>query len=122
MKKILIVEDNEKNRILVRDILRHFGYETVEAINGEEGIRLTQEHRPDLILMDMQMPIMDGGKAIKALRADSETENTKIIALTSFAMKGDRERVTEMGADDYMSKPINIKKLMKMIERILGEE
>ena len=122
MKKILIVEDNEKNRILVRDILQHFGYETVEAINGEEGIRIAKEQKPVLTLMDMQMPVMDGFKAIKALRADPGTENIKIIAVTSFAMKGDRERVIEIGADDYLPKPLNTRKLMKVIRRILGEE
>jgi two-component system cell cycle response regulator DivK len=122
MKKILIVEDNEKNRILVRDILQHFGYETIEAINGEEGIRMTQEHKPDLILMDMQMPVMDGFKAIKALRADPGTEKIKIIAVTSFSMKGDREKAIEAGADDYLSKPINTRNLIKVVRRILGEE
>lgn len=121
-KKILVVEDNEKNRILVRDILQHFGYETVEAINGEEGIRMTKKHRPDLILMDIQMPIMDGFKAIEALRGDPGTANIKIIALTSFAMKGDREKAIEAGADDYLSKPINTRNLIKVLRKILGEE
>ena len=122
MRKILIVEDNEKNRILIRDILQHFGYETIEAENGEEGIRMAKEHRPDLILMDMQMPVMDGFKAIKALRADPGTEKIKIIAITSFSMKGDREKAIEAGADDYLSKPIDTRNLIKVVRRILGEE
>jgi len=122
MKKILIVEDNEKNRILVRDILQHFGYEVIEAENGEEGIRIAKEQKPVLTLMDMQMPVMDGFKAIKVLRADPGTENMKIIAVTSFAMKGDRERVIEIGADDYLPKPLNTRKLRKVIKGILGEE
>jgi len=122
MRKILIVEDNEKNRILIRDILQHFGYEVIEAENGEEGIRIAKEQKPVLTLMDMQMPVMDGFKAIKALRADPGTENIKIIAVTSFAMKGDRERVIEIGADDYLPKPLNTRKLMKVIKGILGEE
>ena len=122
MKKILIVEDNEENRILIRDILQHFGYEAIEAKNGEEGIRIAKEHKPVLTLMDIQMPVLDGLSAIKALRADPETKNMKIIALTSFSMKGDREKAIEAGADEYMSKPINTRKLMKVIERILGEE
>jgi CheY-like chemotaxis protein len=120
--KILIVEDNEKNRILVRDILQHFGYETIEAENGEEGIRMTKEHEPDLILMDMQMPVMDGFQAIKALRADPETKQVRIIAVTSYAMKGDRERTIEAGADDYLSKPLNTRKLMSLIKKNLAEE
>ncbi len=122
MRKILIVEDNEKNRILVRDILQHFGYETIEAENGEEGIRMTKEHRPDLILMDMQMPVMNGFEAIKELRADPGTKQVRIIAVTSYAMKGDRERAIQVGAGDYLSKPINTKKLMVMVRKNLGEE
>jgi two-component system cell cycle response regulator DivK len=122
MKKILIVEENEKNRILVRDILQHFGYETIEAKNGEEGIRMTQELRPDLVLMDVQMPVMDGFEAIKALRADRGKEKINIIAVTSFAMKGDREKAIEAGADDYLSKPINTRNLIEVVRRILGEE
>ena len=122
MKKILIIEDNEKNRMLIRDILQRFGYETVEAINGEEGIRMAKENKPDLILMDMQMPVMDGFKAIEVLRTDPGTENIKIIAVTAFAMKGDREKIIEVGADDYLSKPFDIRELMIVIKRILGEE
>ena len=121
-KKILIVEDNEKNRLLFRDILQRFGYETVEAINGREGIRMTKEHKPDLIPMDMQMPVMDGFKAIEMLRADPGTRNIKILVVSAFAMKGDRERIIEVGADDYLSKPLDIRKLMIAIKRILGEE
>ena len=121
-KKILIVEDNEVNRVLMKDLLAYHGYEIIEAANGAEGIEEAKEYRPDLILMDMQMPIMDGIQAITHLKADPETRDLKIIGITSFAMKGDRERILQAGCDEYVAKPINTRELPKLVKRLLGEE
>ncbi|MDO8281200.1 MAG: response regulator [Thermodesulfovibrionia bacterium] len=121
-KKILIVEDNEQNRRLMRDILKYYGYEIIEAENGDEGIKMTKIHKPDLILMDMQMPVMDGFAATQILKKDAETKNIKIIAVTSFAMVGDKERIMGAGADDYIAKPIDTRQLPKIVEKILNDK
>ena len=118
--KILIVEDNPMNRRLIGDILKYYGYEILEAENGEEGIRMAKEQITDLIIMDLQMPIRNGYDAIRILKNDPETKHIKIIAITSFAMAGDREKALETGADDYISKPINTRELPKVVERLLG--
>ena len=120
-KKILIVEDNEKNRTLVKDVLVYHGYEIIEACDGKEGIKMAKEHKPDLILMDIQMPVMDGITAGRILKNDLETKDIKIIALTSFAMKGDKEKILKGGFDDYIAKPIDTRKLSGYIERLLGK-
>jgi CheY-like chemotaxis protein len=119
-KKVLIVEDNEQNRILMRMILRHLQCELLEAVNGEEGIRLAKEQKPDLIYMDIQMPLMDGLTATKILKGDPKTKDIKIIIVTSYAMKGDRERALEVGADGYITKPINISEIEEITKRFLG--
>lgn len=119
-KKILIVEDNEKNRVLVRDILSFHGYSVLEAADGTEGLEIAVEHKPDLILMDIQMPVMDGLTAIKALRDISETREIKVIALTSFAMKGDKEKIMGAGFDGYITKPINTRQLPEIVKKSLG--
>jgi CheY-like chemotaxis protein len=119
-KKILIVEDILMNRRLIGDILKYYGYEILEAENGEEGIRMAKEQIPDLIIMDLQMPVKNGYDAIKILKNDPKTKNIKILAVTSFAMAGDREKALEIGADDYISKPINTRELPKVVERLLG--
>jgi len=90
-QKILVIEDNDKNRLLIRDILRYYGYEVLEATDGEEGIKMAKEHKPALIFMDMQMPVMNGFNAINILKGDAETKDIKIIAVTSFAMKEEKE-------------------------------
>ncbi len=118
-EKILIVEDNDKNRLLIVDVLKYHGYEVIEAKNGEEGIRMANDRKPDLILMDLHMPVMDGFKAIKILKKDPVTRDIKIIAVTSFAMAGDKEKVLTAGADDYMPKPIDTRKLPKIVKRVL---
>ncbi|MCK9420603.1 MAG: response regulator [Nitrospirae bacterium] len=118
--KILIVEDNEKNRQLIVFILKHYGYEIIEAVNGEEGVRLAKEHKPDLVIMDIQMPVMDGLTAIKLLKEDKDTRDITIIAATSFAMKGDREKIIFSGADDYISKPIDTRALPELLKKYLG--
>ncbi len=117
--KILIVEDNEKNRTLVKDVLEYHGYEVIEAGNGKEGIKMAKELKPDLILMDIQMPVMSGYDAIKILKNNPETKDIKIIALTSFAMKGDKEKIMEEGFDDYIAKPIDIRRLPELVKKAL---
>ncbi len=120
-KKILIIEDIPMNRRLIRDILTYHGYEVIEAGNGEEGIKMAKEHQPDLILMDIQMPVMNGYEATKALKNDPDTKHIKIVAVTSFAMLGDREKILEAGADDYIAKPINTRELPEKVKKLLRE-
>ena len=120
-KKILVVEDNAKNRILLKDLLNYYGYDVIEAVNGDDGVRMATEHNPDLILMDIQMPVMDGLTALNALKATKGTGNMKIVALTSFAMKGDRETLIQSGFDGYMSKPVDTRELPEVIRKLLQE-
>jgi two-component system cell cycle response regulator DivK len=115
-KKILIVEDEPRNLKLVRDLLERFKYETIEATDGEQGVQLARAQKPDLILMDIMMPKMDGLEATRIIKEDAVTKHIPIIALTSFAMKGDKERTLEVGCDGYISKPIDIRELMKMVD------
>lgn len=120
--KILIVEDNENNLILLRDILTFHGYEIVVASNGQEGLALARELMPDLILMDIQMPFMDGMTAGCILKGDPKTSGLKIIALTSFAMQGDQEKFLAAGFDDYLSKPVDTRELPGLVEQWLKVE
>jgi two-component system cell cycle response regulator DivK len=120
-QKIPIVEDNENNRRLVRDVLIYYGYEIIEAANGEEGIKMAKELQPDLIFMDIQMLVMNGYEATKALKNDPDTKHIKIVAVTSFAMLGDREQILKAGADDYIAKPINTRELPEKVKRLLSE-
>jgi len=119
-KTILLVEDNEANRTLVHDILSHHGYEVIVAVNGEEGVRLAMELIPDMIIMDIQMPVMNGFAAISMLKKNPQTRDIKVLAITSFAMGGDRERVMASGADGYLSKPINTRELPGLIVGLIG--
>lgn len=112
---ILIVEDNLKNLKLIRDLLQFKGYQTIEAETAEAGIDLARERRPALILMDIQLPGMDGREAMKTLKADGATNEIPIIALTASAMKGDRERLLADGFDGYIAKPIDIKEVPKIV-------
>jgi len=118
-KIILIVEDEPKNLKLFRDLLQRFGFETVEATDGEQGVELAREKKPDLILMDIMMPKMDGLEATRLLKADATTKRIPIIALTSYAMKGDRERTIEAGCDGYIAKPVDIQELLKAVGQFL---
>lgn len=120
--KILVVEDNDKNRRLVADVLSYYGYDVIQATNGEEAINMTREYKPDLIFMDMQMPVMDGFAAIRILKNDPVTRHIKIIAITSFAMAGDRERIMSTGVDEYITKPVNTMELQERVRKLLGEE
>ncbi len=119
---ILIVEDNPQNRSLMVDILKVHGYDVLEARDGMEGILLAKAHNPALILLDMQMPVMDGIQAAKLLKSDPETRHIKILAVTSFAMKGDRERILAAGADEYIAKPIDTRQLPVLVKKLLGIE
>jgi two-component system cell cycle response regulator DivK len=115
---ILIVEDNEKNLKLVRDILQFKGYRTLEAVTGEEGIALAVAHMPNLVLMDIQLPDMDGVTALGKLRGDGGTAAIPVIALTAFAMKDDRDRLMAAGFDGYLSKPIDIRSFPDEVRRL----
>lgn len=117
--RILVVEDNEKNLVLMRDVLSYFGYEVLEARDGLECIAMAVEHRPDLILMDIQMPVMSGVDAMKNLRMRAETEEIKILAVTSLAMQGDRERLLGEGFDGYIQKPIDLVELPEIVKKHL---
>lgn len=105
---ILVVEDNPRNLKLVRDVLTFAGYRILEAVNAEDGIRLAGQFSPDLILMDVQLPGMDGDEALRLLREGSETREIPVVALTAFAMKDDRERLLAAGFDGYLVKPIDV--------------
>ena len=117
--RILVVEDNEKNLVLMRDVLRYFGYEVLEARNGLECIDMAVKHCPGLILMDIQMPVMSGVDAMKILKNRADTREIKILAVTSLAMQGDRERLLEEGFDDYIQKPIDLVELPNIVEKHL---
>jgi len=112
---ILIVEDNEKNLKLVRDLLQVKGYRTLEAETAELGIELARRHTPHVILMDIQLPGMDGIAALGQLKADPTTAKIPVIALTAFAMKEDRQRFLAAGFDGYLVKPINIRELLEVV-------
>lgn len=120
-KKILVVEDNPVNRRLIVDILGYYGYELIAADNGECGIEMTKEQRPDLILLDLQMPVLDGFETLKLLRDDPGTRDVRVVAVTSYAMAGDRENVLAAGFDDYISKPLNTRELPEIVKKIIGE-
>jgi len=113
--KILIVEDNDDNRLLLTQILRYEGYDVIEAVNGKEGVDMAKAHMPDLILMDIQLPVMDGFTAIRMLKNDPDTRHIKVIAITAFAMDGDREKILDTGVDNYIAKPINTKRLAEIV-------
>ncbi len=106
---ILIVEDNDKNMKLARDLLRFHGFDTVEATNGEDGITLAREHRPKLVLMDIQLPGIDGVTALETLRKDATTARIPVCAMTASVMKEDRERFDKAGFDGFITKPIDVR-------------
>ncbi|MEW6068817.1 MAG: response regulator [Nitrospirota bacterium] len=118
-KKILIVDDKDGNRKLFTVMLQKHGYETLEAENGKRGIELAKEHIPHLILMDIQMPIMDGLSALKILKSDHSTSSIPVIAITSYAKAGGKEKFLSEGFDGYISKPVNIKDFIKTVREIL---
>jgi two-component system cell cycle response regulator DivK len=117
---ILVVEDNPRNLKLVRDVLEHAGYRTLEAGTAERGLELAREQRPGLVLMDVQLPGMDGVEALGRLRAEPETAGIPVLALTAFAMKDDRERFLAAGFDGYLEKPLDIRELPRAVAALLG--
>jgi len=119
MKKILLVEDNEMNRDMLSRRLVRNGFEVAIAVNGEQGIAMAQSERPDLILMDMSLPVIDGWEATRRVRASGSTSAIPIIALTAHAMSGDREKAIEAGCDDYDTKPIEMPRLLEKINALL---
>jgi two-component system cell cycle response regulator DivK len=119
MHEILIVEDNEKNMKLVRDVLQAKGYATIEALTGEDGVRLAIERKPDLILMDIQLPGINGIEALRQLRANPETAKIPVVAVTASVMQHDRKHITEAGFDGYLGKPINLKEFLETVRSML---
>ena len=119
-KKILVVEDNPDNRILITDVLTSLDYETVVAVDGEEGVQAAEKEIPDLILMDLSLPKMDGWTATGRIKANPDLEHIPVIALTAHAMVGDREKALQAGCDDYISKPIDLRELANKLQEYLG--
>ena len=117
---ILIVEDNEKNRRLVRDVLQFKGYQTIESETGEEGVELARSRQPALVLMDIQLPGMDGITALKRLRDDPATRAIRVMAVTASAMTQDRRTILAAGFDAYQSKPINVKAFLEAVQELLA--
>ena len=118
-KKILMIEDNVLNMKLVRSLLKIGNYEMLEALDAETGIQLVRRHRPDLILMDIQLPGMDGLRATRIIKDDPDIKNIPVVAVTSYAMQGDDVKASEAGCSGYITKPINTKEFLKTIELYL---
>lgn len=119
--KILVIEDNRQNRSLLKDVLNYYGYEVIEAENGKVGTELAREHRPGLILMDIQMPVMDGLTATRILKSDPETKDIAILSLSSFSLNDDAKDFLEAGFDGFVPKPIDIRTLPELVKKYLGE-
>jgi two-component system cell cycle response regulator DivK len=120
MSTVLIVEDNEKNMKLARDVLQARGYATLEAVTGEEGVRLVRERKPDLVLMDIQLPGMNGIEALAQLRADASTARIPVVAFTASVTPTDRSQIDQAGFDGFLSKPINLKEFLATVQRFCG--
>jgi len=120
-EKILLIEDNKQNRILMRQILTRYGYDLLEAKDGLTGIEMASAHMPALILLDIQMPVMNGFMVIRELRNDVKLRKIKVIAVTSFAMKGDREKALQAGFDEYVTKPIDTRTFPELVKKVLTE-
>jgi len=116
---ILVIEDNDNNRMLVRDVLQATGYRLIEAGNAEDGLRMAAEHRPALVLMDIQLPAMSGTEALQRLRADPVTRAIPVIAVTASAMTQDRRQIMAAGFDGYQAKPISVRELLATVRQIL---
>lgn len=121
MAKILLVEDNELNRDMLSRRLQRKGYEVTMAVDGGEGVEMAKSLLPDLILMDMSLPVIDGWEATRQIKANEETKNIPVIALTAHAMSGDREKALEAGCDDYDTKPVELPRLLEKIETCLNK-
>jgi two-component system, cell cycle response regulator DivK len=119
-KRILIVEDNELSMKLFHDLLEAHGYQTLQTRDGMEALRIAREHRPDLILMDIQLPEISGLEVTKWLKEDDELRSIPVIAVTAFAMRGDEEKFREGGCEDYIAKPISVARLIQTVQRFVG--
>ena len=119
MPKILLVEDNEMNRDMLSRRLQRRGYQVVLALDGQSGVEMTQTEAPDLVLMDMSLPVLDGWEAARRLKADAVTRHIPVIALTAHAMSSDREKALEAGCDDYDTKPVELPRLLAKIDALL---
>jgi two-component system, cell cycle response regulator DivK len=120
-ERILVVEDNVKNLKLVRDVLQHAGYDVVAAESGERALELAGEMRPDLVLMDLQLPGIDGTETLRRLRDLPETEHVPVVAVTAFAMQTDRDRALANGFDGFVEKPISVRGLQSEVRRFLSK-
>jgi len=118
--KVLLVEDNEMNRDMLSRRLKKRGFDVVMAIDGQQGVDLANAEAPDIILLDMSLPVMDGWTAARQLKSDASTKDLPIIALTAHAMSGDREKAMEAGCDDYDTKPVDFKRLLEKINALVG--
>jgi two-component system, cell cycle response regulator DivK len=119
-KRILVIEDTEDNRQILRDLLSSAGYEIIEAADGESGVAMAAKHRPDLILMDIQLPIIDGYEATRRIKADAATRHIPIVAVTSYALVGDEAKTREAGCDGYVAKPFSPRHLLEKVREFLG--
>ena len=119
MPKILIVEDNEMNRDMLSRRLERRGFTIVMAVDGQQGVDMTRSEKPDLVLMDMSLPVMDGWTATQTIKGDAELKSIPVIALTAHAMEGDREKAMAAGCDDYDTKPIELPRLLEKIAKFL---
>jgi CheY-like chemotaxis protein len=119
-KTVLLVEDNEDNLVVYRTILEHVGYRVIEARDGEEGVTQARQEMPDLILMDISIPKIDGWEATQRLKADSATRKIPIIALTAHALEEDRQKAVQAGCDGYLAKPVEPRRVVQEVERFVG--
>jgi CheY-like chemotaxis protein len=119
LSKILLVEDNEMNRDMLSRRLERKGYEVVIAVDGQAGVDMASSAGPDLILMDLSLPVMDGWEATRRIKADATTQNIPVIALTAHAMAGDEQKALEAGCDDYDTKPVELNRLLGKIDKLL---
>jgi CheY-like chemotaxis protein len=120
MTKVLVVEDNEMNRDMLSRRLTRRGFQVIFAVDGQQGVDLARSERPDIILMDMSLPVMDGWEATRRVKSDDATRSVPVIGLTAHAMAGDREKAIEAGCDDYDTKPVELERLIGKMERLLG--
>jgi two-component system, cell cycle response regulator DivK len=118
-KRILIVEDQEDNRAILRDLLSSVGYDLIEAIDGAQGVDVAQQQRPDLILMDIQLPVIDGYEATRRIKGDAKLKSIPIIAVTSYALSGDEAKARAAGCDDYVTKPFSPRELLAIVRKYL---
>jgi two-component system cell cycle response regulator DivK len=121
MKRVLVADDNPVSRELIREILENNECEVIEASDGREALEKVREHRPDLALLDIQMPVMDGNAVVREIRADAQLSKMPVVALTAYAMQGDREKALALGFNSYITKPIDIPAFRAAVAKLLGE-